>query len=104
MSYSVEKRIEEWLAEPGSGDLPGKGKPLELDEYFRYPEDLRIGFSLLKNAGCLPPEVEQLKEINRLVDELAKCVDPVVRAHLQSHLNETRVRFNLALEAARRHR
>lgn len=47
MSYWIEKQIEEWLAQRGSDDLPGKGKPLDLDEYFRCPEDLRIGYSIL---------------------------------------------------------
>ena len=104
MSYSIEKQIEEWLAQPGSDDLPGKGKPLDLDEYFRCPEDLRVGYSLLKNAGYVPEEVEQLQQINRLTDELNKCTDPSARTRLQTQLNETRVRLNLSFEAARRRR
>jgi DnaJ-like protein len=104
MSYSIEKQIEEWLAQQASEDLPGKGKPLDLDGYFRCPEDLRIGYSLLKNAGYVPEEVEQLQQIARLVDELDKCADPAARSRLRSHLDETRVRLNLTLEAARRRR
>jgi hypothetical protein len=104
MSYSIDKQIEEWLAQQGSDDLPGKGKPLDLDEYFRYPEDLRIGYSLLKNAGYIPEEVEQLQEIDRLIQELAKSTDAGTRTRLESQLNETRVRLNLRLEAARRRR
>jgi Domain of unknown function (DUF1992) len=104
MSYSIDKQIDEWLAQQGPEDLPGKGKPLDLDEYFRCPEDLRIGYSLLKNAGFVPEEVEQLQEISRLIDELDGCADPKVRARLRSKLNETRVRLNLTLEAARRRR
>jgi len=104
MSYSIDKRIEEWLAQQSSNDLPGKGKPLDLDEYFRCPEDLRIGYSLLKNAGFVPEEVEQLQQISRLIDELDRCADPAVRTRLRSQLNETRVRLTLTLEAARRRR
>jgi hypothetical protein len=104
MSYSVEKQIEEWLAQRGSEDLPGKGKPLDLDEYFRCPEDLRIGYSILKNAGYVPLEVEQLQQIGRIIDELDKCADSAARSRLQSQLNETRVRLNLTLEASRRRR
>ena len=105
MSYSIDKQIEEWLAQQGPEDLPGKGKPLELDEYFRCPEDLRIGYSLLKNAGYVPEEVEQLRQINQLIDELQKYADPVDRTRVRSRLNEARVRLNLNLEAAhRRHR
>src|SRR5215472_5908317 len=104
MSYSIDKQIEEWLAQQGPEDLPGKGKPLDLNEYFRCPEDLRVGYSHLKNAGYVPEEVEQLQRINRLIDELDKCADPAVRTRLRSQLNETRVRLNLTLEAARRRR
>jgi hypothetical protein len=104
MSYSIDKQIEEWLAQQGFEDLPGKGKPLDLDEYFRCPEDLRIGYSLLKNAGYVPEEVEQLRQINQLIEELDKCADPANRTRLRSRLNETRVRLNLNLEAARRRR
>jgi Domain of unknown function (DUF1992) len=104
MSYSIDKQIEEWLARQGSEDLPGKGKPLDLDEYFRCPEDLRIGYSILKSAGYVPEEVEQLRQINQLIDELDKCTDPADRTRLQSRLNETRLRLNLNLEAARRRR
>ena len=75
MSYSVEKLIEEWLAEQEIEELPGTGKPLDLDEYFSWPEDQRIGLSLLKNSGCVPMEVERLREIKRLSDEIEKCTD-----------------------------
>jgi Domain of unknown function (DUF1992) len=104
MSYWIDKQIEEWLAQQADDDLPGKGKPLDLDEYFRCPEDLRIGYSLLKNAGYIPQEVEQLQQISCLVDELERCSDPAVRTRLQSELNETRVRLSLTIEAARRRR
>jgi hypothetical protein len=104
MSYWIDKQIEQWLAQQGSEDLPGKGKPLDLDAHFRYPEDLRIGYSILKNAGFVPEEVEQLQQISRLIDELERCADPAVRTRLRSQLNETRVRLNLTLEAARRRR
>jgi hypothetical protein len=104
MSYSVDKLIEEWLAEKEGQELPGTGKPLNLDEYFSWPEDQRIGFSLLKNSGCVPSEVEQLREISRLSDELEKCSDDEVRTRLKRRLQEERVQLNLRLEQSRRRR
>jgi hypothetical protein len=101
MSNSIDKQIEEWLAAQGCDDLPGKGKPLDLDEYFRCPEELRVGYSLLKNAGCIPEEVEQLQRIDRLVDELGRSTDPEAQTRVRSQLNEARVRLSLKLEAAR---
>lgn len=42
--------------------LPGTGEPLVLDDDSHIPPELRAGFRLLKNAGCLPPELEQRRE------------------------------------------
>jgi hypothetical protein len=104
MSYSVDKLIEQWLAEKESEELPGTGKPLNLDEYFSWPEDQRIGLSLLKNSGCVPLEVERLKEIKRLSDEIAKCSDDAARARLNRRLQEEQVELNLKIEGSRRRR
>ena len=104
MSYSVEKLIEEWLAEKECQELPGTGKPLNLDEYFSWPEDQRIGLSLLKNSGCVPFEVELLKEIKRLSDELEKCSNDEIRVRLKRSLQEQQVQLNLRLEHSRRRR
>jgi hypothetical protein len=104
MSYPVDKLIEEWLAEKGCEELPGTGKPLNLDEYFSWPEDQRIGISLLRNSGCVPLEVEQLKEIKRLSDEIEKCSDDLLKARLNRKLQEERVQLNLRIEQSRRRR
>jgi hypothetical protein len=55
--------------------LPGKGKPLRLDDESRVPEDLRVAYRVLKNAGVLPPEAELLKEIHTLEDLLKYVED-----------------------------
>jgi Domain of unknown function (DUF1992) len=102
MSYPVEKLIEQWLAEKQPEELPGKGKPLDLNEYFSWPEDQRMGLSLLKNSGCVPFEVEQLREIKRLSDEIEKCADDQVKIRLQRRLQEERVQLNLRIEQLRR--
>lgn len=51
-------------------NLPGSGAPLVLDDDSHIPADLRAGYRLLKNAGCLPPELEQRKEAVELTDLL----------------------------------
>jgi hypothetical protein len=104
MSYSVDKLIEEWLAENDCEELPGKGKPLNLDEYFSWPEDLRLGYSILKNSGYVPEEVEQLREIKRLEEELRICSDATRRIRLERKLREEQVNLSLRLEQSRRQR
>ncbi|WP_058914312.1 DUF1992 domain-containing protein [Entomohabitans teleogrylli] len=51
-------------------NLPGTGEPLALDDDSHVPVELRAGYRLLKNGGCLPPELEQRKEALELVDLL----------------------------------
>jgi len=51
-------------------DLPGTGQPLTLDDDTFVPAELRSGYRLLKNAGCLPPELENRKDALALADLL----------------------------------
>jgi hypothetical protein len=104
MSNPVDRIIEEWMAQTPSENLPGKGKPLDLEEYFRWPEDYRLAYSLLKNAGYVPEEVERLREIGRLQEQIDHCVDAGFRKRLESQLEEEQVSLNIRLEERRRRR
>ena len=70
-SRVAENRIREAIAQGEFDNLPGGGKPLNLEEYFSTPEDLRMAFSILKNANCAPVEVEPLNEVSRLQHAIA---------------------------------
>ena len=70
----VEERILEAQRARAFDNLPGKGKPLELDDQSWVPEELRVAYHVLKNAHVLPPEAELLKEIHGLED-LLKYID-----------------------------
>src|SRR3989304_9956940 len=71
----VEERIHEAQQAGAFDDLPGKGKPLELEDLSWVPEDRRAAYIMLKNAHVLPPEVELLKEIHTLEDLLKYVED-----------------------------
>jgi hypothetical protein len=43
--------------------LAGEGRPLALDDDRWVPGDLRLGYRVLRNSGCLPPELELRREI-----------------------------------------
>ena len=55
--------------------LPGAGKPLELEDDSHIPEDLRMAYKLLKNAGYVPEEVLDRKEAQSIVEALESCED-----------------------------
>ena len=59
----VEERIKEAQLKGEFNDLPGSGKPLELEDDSHISEELRIAYKILKNANFLPPEIELKKEI-----------------------------------------
>ncbi len=76
----VERRIEEAVARGEFDDLPGAGRPLDLDDDLLVPEELRVANRILRNAGYVPPDAQQIAEINRLVaqverEEIAPRVD-----------------------------
>lgn len=62
----AERKIAEAVSRGELDDLPGSGQPLDLDDDALVPEDLRLAYRVLKNAGYVPPEVEELKEIAAL--------------------------------------
>lgn len=83
----VEEKIREAMDEGKFDDLPGKGKPLNLDDDRSVPEDLRLAFKIMKNAGCLPIEMELRKEIYSVRQMLNAAVDEQTRRELRRELN-----------------
>lgn len=63
----VERRIAEAIARGEFDDLPGAGRPLALDDDPLVAEEVRVAHRILKNAGFVPPELEQIAEVNRLL-------------------------------------
>ncbi len=97
-SRVAEQRIKEAIAQGELSNLPGAGKPLNLEEYFSTPEELRLAFSILKNANCLPAEVELLREIARLEEALAAAADTGDRRELQRTIVNRRTELAMMLE------
>ena len=58
----VEEQIQEAQARGEFDNLPGVGKPLNLDESL-FIGDKAMAYSLLKSNGFAPPEIELAKEI-----------------------------------------
>src|SRR5262245_1191974 len=63
LDYIAEQKIEEAVRRGELDDLPGSGSPLYLDDDALVPEDLRMAFRILKNAGFLPAELQSTREI-----------------------------------------
>jgi hypothetical protein len=71
----VEKRIRRAKEEGAFDNLPGRGEPLTIEDDSHIPEDLRLVYKILKNADCLPPELQVRKEIRQMEDMLEGIPD-----------------------------
>lgn len=91
----AEERIREAMEQGLFDDLPNKGKPLNLEDYSWVPEDLRIAYKILKNAGCIPPEMEIRKEIIDLKELLKTIDDDEERIKRIRELNFKLLKFNI---------
>ena len=90
----VEERIRKAFQEGEFDDLEGRGEPLVLEDDGTVPEDLRLAFKILKNADCLPPEVELRKEIERTEDLIAAMPDTVEKYRALKRLNFLIMKLN----------
>jgi hypothetical protein len=91
----VEERIKTAQQEGVFDNLPGKGKPLNLDDDAAVPEDLRLTFKILKNANCLPIEMELRREYFNLRKLLNAAIDEPTRRELRRELNLIVLNLNL---------
>lgn len=64
------------------------------------PQELRLGYKILKDAGLVPPEVEAFQRLARLREELSAAADAPASvslrkeiAALEQHLSILRERF-----------
>lgn len=93
----AERRIAEAQARGELDDLPGAGRPLDLGDDALVPEELRVAYRILKNAGFVPPEVEQLRELRNLERCVVSATDEAERTRAVRRLQALR----LVLESRR---
>ena len=90
----AEQRIREAIERGEFDNLEGRGKPLDLRDESWVPEDLRMAYKILKNAGCLPAELELRKEVMNLRDLLHTIDDDQLRIKKIRELNFKLLKLN----------
>ena len=65
-----EQEIQKAIQEGALDNLKGKGKPLDLDKYRDVPEEFRIVLEMLEKGDYLPPEIELMKQAEKVRDRL----------------------------------
>ena len=105
----VDDIIKQWVQKvEATGELrnhPEFGKPLRFgDGYLETPDELRMVYKILKNAGYVPAEVELLNRIAALKESLAATADAAERDRLRAQLNELQQRVAIMLDKLRARR
>jgi Domain of unknown function (DUF1992) len=101
---SIEAQIRKAIEAGEFDNLEGKGRPIDLSAYFAAPEDVRLGYSLLKSNNFVPEEVERLKEIGKIREAIAACPDEDKKKGLTKALQEKSIALSLILERNKRKR
>ena len=73
MADLAERRISQAAQDGAFDNLPGMGKPLQLEDDSHVPEELRMAYKILRNAGYVPPEIADRKEIESILGLLEQC-------------------------------
>ena len=90
----AEQRIREAMENGEFDNLKGMGRPLDLSDESWIPEDLRMAYKVLKNAGCLPAELELRKEVMNLRDLIDTIDDNQERLKKIRELNFKLLKLN----------
>lgn len=98
----IARHLREAAASGELSRIPGYGKPLPEDVAWEAtPEEFRLPFKILKNAGFAPPEVALFHERAELLAALEAERDPAACVALRQKLAEVQQRISLRLEAMR---
>jgi len=103
---TLDEQIAQSLRESQrSGELQSAaswGKPLDLDDgYAQTPEELRMAFKALKEAGFVPPEVETMKQIAALRELIEADPHALAADALRKRVSELQQHLALRLEKLR---
>lgn len=94
----AEEKIQAGLRDGAFDHLPGKGRPQQFEDLSGVPKDLRAGYTVLKNAGYLPEEIQVRKDLLTLNDLIRCCTDEEELRQLNGQLRAKRLRFNQLTE------
>jgi hypothetical protein len=93
----VEQRIAAAAARGEFDDLPGTRAAHALEDDVQVPQEVHAANRILKNAGFVPPAVEQLRALRDLHDELNAVSDRATRCRLHARM----LALDMALESLR---
>lgn len=98
----AEQKIQEAIKNGVFDNLSGKGKPLKLEDLSGVSPEDRMAYTILKNAGVLPPEMESRKAISELEKKISEINSDDEKVDLRIKLNKMKTAYNLMMENRKR--
>jgi hypothetical protein len=92
----AERKISEALERGELDDLPGAGRPIGQDAGLMVPEELRVAYRLLKNAGYLPPDVQLRRDIESAEVLLIQAASQEECSSLNKRLAYLRMKLSIS--------
>jgi Domain of unknown function (DUF1992) len=93
-----EDKIKHAIQDGEFKQLPGMGKPLELEDLSHVPPELRMSYKMMKNANMMDEDIELKKAIHTLEQLIAQCPDEMEKEKLQVQLNEKACQLDKVLK------
>lgn len=97
-SLIAEEKIKRSYEEGEFNNLPGFGQPLPQDELSSVPQELRMAYKILKNAGYIGEDSRLQNEMMTIEKLIKKCEDPKEKDMLVKKMNEKMLRFHRVMD------
>ena len=97
----AEQKILAAIARGELDNLSLHGQPILQEDDSLVPEELRMGYKILKNAGILPEELQLKQELVKLQDLLDSCRGQEQRLQLKQKLSAKQLAYDLLMEKRR---
>jgi hypothetical protein len=98
----AEQKIQEAIKNGVFENLSGKGKPLKLEDLSGISQEDRMAYTILKNAGVLPPEMEARKAISELEKKISEIDSDDDKVNLKIKLSKMMTAYNIMMEKRKR--
>ena len=98
MAINIEAILKEAEKRGVFDNLPGKGKPLPEDKFKDLPEEIRMTYRILKNAGFAPSEFNLKKSLDEMKNKLKTVEDPNEKKKLMIEMRKIEAVLQIKLD------
>lgn len=99
----IEQRIQQAIDNGDFDNLELKGQPLDFSHLSLLPAEMRMGYTVLKNSGLIPEEMELKKEIYSIEQLINSSeLSEVETATEKEKLKEKILKYKIMMESKKK--